>query len=114
MTTYERPIEATLHVHLANGETWEAEADDLDRFGLVQRGEAYRVFRTTLMKILRRADLLSRDDLTDAALNPVRELAEYALRYPHLVDHHEHEGWPEVAKIERVLQAHADELKEQE
>lgn len=38
MTTYDQPVEVTLQVKLANGNTWDATAEDMERFGYVKRG----------------------------------------------------------------------------
>ena len=101
--TYDRPVKATLHVHLDNGETFQATAADLAKFGLVDSLDAYMRFDEALGKALRSAGLIG-GDITDAALNPVRYLVETAIRNPELLDHPEHNGWRSVAAIERVLQ----------
>lgn len=105
---YDRPIEATLHVHLANGETWEAGPDDYARFDLAKRSAAYRIFEQAMIKALRAAGLIERDKhITDTQLNPLRYLVETAVVSPHLIDHRENEGWSAVAHIERLLREHA-------
>lgn len=103
VTSYDRPVKASLHVHLENGETWEATPEDLERFGLTRKLDAYMRFNDALSRILRDHDLLS-GDLTDAELNPVRYLAEIAIGHPDLLDHEEHESWRNVADLERRLQ----------
>lgn len=40
MTTYNRPVPATLWVHLENGEQWEATEADLLQFALLRRNDA--------------------------------------------------------------------------
>lgn len=104
MATYDRPIKATLHVHLDNGESWEATPEDLERFRLVNRHNAYITFDDALSKALRDPGLIGRD-VTDAQLNPVRYLVETAIVHPDLLDHPDHEGWRDVAELERRLQA---------
>jgi hypothetical protein len=106
--TYPRPVEATLHVHLANGDTWEATSADLDKFGLVNPHDAYAVFENTLGEILAQAGLI-RADITEARLNAVRYLVETAIVNPGLIDHPEYRGWPDVVALERAVQsAHLD------
>lgn len=99
---YDRPVKATLHVHLDNGDTWEATAADLERFNLVDRHAAYMQFDDALRNILRGAGLIERD-ITDAALNPLRYLVETAISHPDLLDHPDHDGWSSVADLERAL-----------
>lgn len=105
-TTFNRPVRATLHVHLENGETWVARPEDLDQFNLVYRHEAYAMFDNALTKILRDAGLVG-GDVTDAQLNEVRYLVEIALTSPDLLWHAGHEGWRKVAELERALQVRA-------
>lgn len=40
MTTYDRPVAASLWVHLANGDQWEMTDDDLAKFGLLRANPA--------------------------------------------------------------------------
>jgi hypothetical protein len=103
MSEYQRPVKATLHVHLENGEQWEVGPDDLAKFNLVDRHTAYMTFDDVLSHVLREAGLIGRD-VTDARLNPLRYLVETAIAHPDLLDHPEHEGWREVAELERTLQ----------
>lgn len=104
MVAYERPVKATLHVHLANGETWEATDKDWELFGLVEKHQAYMRFEKTWEKVIRDAGLVE-GDITNAETNPLRYLVETAIFYPDLMDHPEHEGWKDIAEIERRLQA---------
>lgn len=113
-TTFNRPVRATLHVHLENGETWEATHEDLDQFNLVDRHEAYMVFNKALTKILRDARLIDGNDITDTQLNAVRYLVEIAITSPHLLWHAENEGWRSVADLERALQLRAKLLLDTE
>lgn len=113
MTTYERPVEATLHVHLANGENWPVTDADLAKFGLVRRLDAYVAFDERLRNVLYGAGLLPTGDVTDSELNPLRYLVETAVAHPDLLDHPEHDGWAAITTIERVLQRTA-ELAERE
>lgn len=79
MTTFDRPVPATLHVHLENGETWEATPADLEKFGLAKRREVYATFEKALIKAL---EPHGYHDITDALLNPLRYLTEVAIHYP--------------------------------
>lgn len=106
-TTFNRPVRATLHIHLENGETWKATPEDLDRFNLVNRYEAYMAFNGALCKILLDAGLLDSNDITDARLNAVRDLVETAIVSPDALWHAENEGWRSVAELERALQVRA-------
>jgi hypothetical protein len=101
--SYDRPVKATLHVHLDNGEQWPVTKADLERFGLVDSLDAYMRFDDVLSEVLRSAGLIGRD-LTDAELNPVRYLVETAIRNPRLLGHSENNGWSSVADLERALQ----------
>ena len=76
---YDRPITAELHVHLANGETFKATEDDLAKFGLVNKLDAYTAITGRLTEAL--GDKLD-GRLTSSQLNPVRYLIECALMYP--------------------------------
>lgn len=111
MTTYDRPIPATLFVRLANGEEWEATPEDFTKFGLVARNDAYYTFRTTYVQALADADLCGDNaddgysDPSYAETGPLRYLVENAIMFPHLLDHPEHEGWSAIADIERRLRA---------
>jgi hypothetical protein len=91
--TYDRPVKATLHVHLENGESWP-----------VTRHSAYMTFDETLGELLMQAGLIS-NDITEARLNPVRYLVETTIAHPDLIDHPDHDGWASVVEIERALQA---------
>ncbi|MFS0885259.1 hypothetical protein [Aeromicrobium sp. 179-A 4D2 NHS] len=46
--TFDRPVVGTLHVHLENGETFEATSDDLRQFGLVDAQTEYMRVRAFL------------------------------------------------------------------
>lgn len=102
MTTYDRPMKATLYVHLENGDQWEVGVADLEKFNLVDRHDAYMAFDDALTRILSTAGLINRD-VTDAHLNPVRYLVETAVAHPDLLDHPDHHGWQPVAEAERIL-----------
>lgn len=108
MTTYDRPVEATLHVHLANGETWEATPEDLMRFGLTSKLDAYARVRDLLATALP-----WRADLTGSPLNAVRHLAETAIVYPDLIDigSPQHaEMLRDVGLLDRLLEQHTSEI----
>lgn len=103
--TYERPIEATLHVHLATGEQLPATEEDLARFGLVKRLDANVAFDDLLTKTLTEGGVLPSGDLTRAALNPLRYLVEMVLCHPRLLEHPDmRETFDEIVQIERTLQ----------
>jgi hypothetical protein len=102
--TYQRPVEATLVVRAADGDSWAATEADLGKFNLVGRSDAYMVFDDALSQVLREAHLIDRD-ITEAALNPVRYLVETAIAHPELLNNPGHRGWRDVAQIERTLQA---------
>jgi hypothetical protein len=103
--TYTEPVKATLRVRLANGREWDATDEDLRKFGLDSRLDCYMRFDDALRKTLHDAGLLgTRGDITDAALNAVRYLAEIAIGHPDLLNHPEHEGWKDVVAIEKTLQ----------
>lgn len=100
-TTYDRPTEATLHVHLANGETWEATGADLAKFGLERPSDIYRRFATNLKAALLSHKIIGRDqDLTECELEPVRELVDTAITN---LDRPDYETWAEVADLEARL-----------
>lgn len=105
-SSYTRPVKATLHVHLENGESWEVTKTDLEKFDLVSRHEAYAAFEAALIDILTRGGLLDGSrDIVDTELNPVRYLVETAITSPDLLDHPEHVGWVDIVMIERALRA---------
>lgn len=107
--TYDRPVEATLIVRLANGDEWKAKDEDLERFGYAQRLGAYIAFQRHLTRILTDAGLIA-GDLTKARLNPLRYLAELAIMHPELLEHPETaETDAEVVEIERTLEQLAAE-----
>jgi hypothetical protein len=104
-SNYQRPVKATLYVHLENGEKFPATAEDLERFDLVNSLDAYMRFDDTLRKILSDAGLLPDGGLTEAELNPVRYLVEMAVRMPNLLEHPEmQETFDNVVGLERILQ----------
>ncbi len=107
MTTYERPIKATLYVHLDNGDQFEAGPDDLAKFGYVDRLDAYMRIDDRLADTLIAAGLIERrKDIVRAKLNPLRYLAETAVCHPALLDHPEMAGtYAEIVAIEQALRA---------
>ena len=105
MTTYDRPVEATLQVKLADGSTWDATPEDLDRFGYVKRLDAYLAFDDHLSQVLKAAGLI-RGDITEARLNPLRYIVELAICHPSLLAHREvADDNARIVEIERHLQA---------
>jgi hypothetical protein len=111
MTTFDRPVEAKLHVQLANGDSWEAREEDLERFGLVKLLDAYSSFAQQLSEALECSALLPTGDLTSAQLNPVRYLAELAICFPDLLSHSDTAGtMAQIIDIEwRLLSSAAAE-----
>lgn len=103
MTTYQRPVEAKILVHLDNGEAFEATPGDLEKFGLVNARDAYMIFNDELCRLLTDAGLID-GDLTDAKLNALRYLVETAIVNPDLIGHSDHNDWDEVVDTERTLQ----------
>ncbi|WP_173056951.1 hypothetical protein [Phytohabitans houttuyneae] len=107
--TYDRPVEATLIVRLANGDEWKAREEDLAKFDLVRRLDAYAAFDDHLSKILHEAGLIQRE-LTEAQLNPLRYLVELAICHPDLLTHRDVAAVnAEVVEIERTLERLAAE-----
>lgn len=110
-TSYDRPVKAKLFVHLDNGEMFEAGPDDLAKFRLVDRLDAYMALQRKLSAVLAGAGLLDYDnpvdgeyrELVDAELNPLRHLAEVVLVMPDLADNPDYDGWADVASLERRL-----------
>jgi hypothetical protein len=104
---YDRPVKATLFVHLASGEKFPATAADLEKFGLIKALDAYARFDDALTKILDDAGMLPGGDLTNAALNPLRYLVEMAVRMPKLLEHPDMAStFRNVVAIERLLNEH--------
>lgn len=104
VTSYDRPVKATLLVRLDNGEEWEATPEDMAGFGYVDRLNAYGAFDDHLRNLLIREGLIERRT-TEARLNPLRYIAELAICYPDLLAHPDMaENNAEVVAIERALQ----------
>jgi hypothetical protein len=103
--TYERPVEASLVVRLANGEEWKAKPEDLARFGYIQQADAYMAFQRHVTTVLLDAGLVDRE-LTEARINPLRYLVELAVMHPDLLQHPEiGDTNAEIVAIERALQS---------
>ncbi len=108
-TTYQRPVKATLYVHLDNGEQFEAATEDLANFGYVKRLDAYTAFDDRLRDILHAAGLIRRET-TESRINVIRHLVEVAINYPNLLDHREMQPeYAEIVRIEQVLREHMPE-----
>lgn len=105
--TYEVPVQATLVVRLDNGKEWEAKSEDFVKFGLVDGREAYWRFCDKLSRALCQYSGLTEGDLINAAVNPIRYLAEVIFCYPpEFAEGPEMvETYAEIGQIERVLQA---------
>lgn len=73
--TYDRPVEAKLVVRLDNDEEWDAKPEDLKRFGLVDRNDAYMAVHRFMTKLLG-DELDDRGDLTKHPANCVRYMVE--------------------------------------
>ena len=87
MTYIDPASGATLHVHLASGETVEAQADDLALFGVFDSEAALARLDEHLTRVLTSAGVLPSGELTDSALAPLRYLVEAAIRRPHVLRH---------------------------
>lgn len=114
--TYDRPVKATLHVHLENSETWKAGPRDLAKFRLLSRDDAYRSVRQAWSKTLADHDLLddAHRDLVDTELNPMRALLECVLLYPSdEEDTCDHQGVAELERRLRALRAAEEAAREQ-
>lgn len=109
--SYDRPVTAKLVVQLANGETFEPTAEDLAKFGLVRRLDAYMAFNDHLAKVLIQAGLLDREkDTTEARVNPLRYIAEVAINYADLLAHPDMERVnARIVAIEKTLRQHLPE-----
>lgn len=75
MPEYMRPVQATLKVHLENGETFEATDADLAKFGYVKKADVY-------MDWERKASEAIGGDIVNSPLNPLRYLLECVVFYP--------------------------------
>ncbi len=94
---YQRLVEAELHVHLANGESWPATDDDLGEFDLVNGSAAMQRFDAHLSRALQAADLVG-DDINKARLSSLlRWFVESTMRYP------EHLNTPAMARTDEQL-----------
>lgn len=106
MTTYDRPVEAKLHVHLANGETFEATEEDLKRFGYVDSQATFSLMYHRLISTFQEAGLIDHNysDVSNFHIAPLITFFTNALRYPDLLDHWENEAmYVEMANVERRL-----------
>lgn len=112
-TSYERPVDATLFVRLADGDEWPATADDLRKFGLVRAIDVYNVFRRKLDRILRDGGALPpSQDLTEARLNSLRYLVELAATCPDLLEDGEFAPTAaDIVRIEKALQGVSGDAK---
>lgn len=105
MTTYMRPVNANLHVHLDNGETFEASADDLSKFGYVRKGDVYTTWETRFREAIG-------EDVTDSPLNPLRYILEISIYHPDLFKTHADEmqvPLDQIAAIHKFLIEHGYE-----
>jgi hypothetical protein len=104
---YQRPVEGSLHVHLANGETWEATQADLAKFGLVERMAAYTAFREALSATLARGGFPP--DASEAAVGALRYLVETTVAHGEPftpdVNSDDDDTATEILAIERTLRA---------
>lgn len=105
--TYSREINAKLHVHLENGETFEATPQDLTKFGYVSRSKAHSMVYDRLLSIMQDAELFDSDnyrDISDLEIAPIYSLVTTILMYPHLINHEDNKAtFARIAEIERIL-----------
>jgi hypothetical protein len=101
--TYDRPVEATLIVRLANGDEWEAEPKDVHKFGLDRMLDVYIV----LIKLL---EVLGLE--TEGRHSSLRYLIERTIMYPADAGlqfdptvPEDHEDWPVLENVRRGLAA---------
>lgn len=105
--TYDRPVNAKLFVHLDNGEKWEANPDDLQKWGFINGHDAYIRWERHIAGVLRAGGMMTDDDdMTDSELNPLRYITELILCYPpDFLSHADGEVNEAVVAIEKKLQA---------
>lgn len=110
--TYERPVTARLRVVPDIGEPWDATPEDLVRFGLVDRLDAYARFDSWLRSVL------GIDDSTESALNIIRRAVECAIMdYGHIpgsLGDSAEEDEKDLKIIRRIEAAAARMLEEEE
>lgn len=75
--TYDRPVAATMIVRLANGEEFEAKADDFNKFGYVDKNTVLADWRA-FVEDAAGSDVLS----ADSVLNPLWLVLHQALHNP--------------------------------
>jgi hypothetical protein len=104
--TYDRPINARLIVRLDNGDEWEADEEDLQKFGFLNGHNAYIRWERHISGLLREAGLLGNGDITDTEINAFRYITELILCYPEdFLSHADGEINKEVVDIERNLRS---------
>lgn len=110
--TFDRPIPATLHVHLENGDTFPASPDTMRHFGYVDKDEVFGLFYRGLIEIFRAADLFddAHHDLSDCEVNPLFYLATTAIQYPpEFFTHREMaDTHADIVTMEKALRAFPD------
>lgn len=100
--TYLRPTPATMIVRLANGDEFEAKAEDFAKFGYVDPDTVLADWRTFVEKAIG-SDLLS----ADSELNPLWIVLHQALKNPSsLTDGSMDNTKSDVQDIDRIIRTH--------
>ena len=106
--TYERPVPATLIVRLENGEEFPAKAEDLEKFGYVDKNTVLADWRL-FIEDATGSDLLG----ADSQLNPLWIVLHQALKNPgSLTDGSMGNTKADVQELDRRLREHAAAEKE--
>jgi hypothetical protein len=100
--TYDRPVPATMIVHLANGEEFEAKAEDFAKFGYVDRNTVLADWRAFVEDSIA-SDLLSEDSV----LNPFWLVLHQTLNNPgSLSDGSMGNTKADVQDLDRIIRQH--------
>lgn len=100
--TYERPVSATMIVRLANGEEFEAKAEDFAKFGYVDRDAVLAYWRNFVQ------DAVGADVLGEGAvLNPMWHALFVALNNPEQLPGASMDATrAEVKELDRIVREH--------
>jgi hypothetical protein len=100
--TYDRPVPATMIVRLANGEEFEAKAEDFSKFGYVDRNTVLADWRAFV------EDATGVDLLTEGSeLNPLWVALHQALNNPgSLTDGSMGNTKADVQDLDRIIRQH--------
>lgn len=104
--TYERPVRATLHVHLDNGEIFPATTEELKKFRYIHQDETFSNGYQRLITLFKEAQLFddSYRDVSDLEINPLFSFFTYVIQHPNLLDHWENEQmFVSMVNMERCL-----------